>query len=69
MPSTSEDVDLERKYEHLPLSELITADKNIGMKSFTDDEFVQKTWAVVLRASEEVQVSFAQGLMSKVLVI
>ena len=38
VPSTSEDVDLERKFEHLPLSELITSDKCICMKSFTNKE-------------------------------
>ena len=55
VPATSEDVDLERKYEHLPLSELITADTSVGIKSFTDEEFVSKTWATVVKASELVQ--------------
>ena len=61
VPSTSEDVDLERKYEHLPLSELITADKSISIKSFTDEEFVTRTWEIVIRASKEVQISLTKG--------
>ena len=66
VPSTSEDCDLVRKYEHLPLSELITADKSISIKSFTEEEFVTKTWAIVVRASEEVKKSLAEGFVMKV---
>ena len=65
VPTTSEDCDLERKYEHLPLSELITADKSICIKSFTDDDFVTKMWNTVVRASEEVKNSFEKGLTAK----
>ena len=66
VPSTSEDCDLERKYEHLPLSDLIIADKNIHIKSFTDEDFVMKTWGIVVRASEEVKSSIhGQSLYKK----
>ena len=61
VPATSEDVDLERKYEHLPLSELITADTSVGIKSFTDEVFVSKTWSTVVKASELVQRALENG--------